>query len=222
MAKRNVFDPSRLLQVAFYQQEQETSCGAACIRMLLAKDGVFVDEAELRHQCMGTIPGTRTQRNCRNYLMLKTLKAYGYYASVICVDDINATVSRCLQNNLDALLLCHASTRKTDTSGHFMLVTNEYTENFYVNDPLNKDGQNRRIRKNDLIEMSTKTSSTSEGLPRSNVLIVATKSGDVQMRKAICPRCGNAATIPEILIEGVSEYVCEHCDDWRRVNNANT
>lgn len=205
------FDPDEAFDVPYYKQEHRNSCGAACIRMLLARDGIDVDEDTVRKHCISLSTEYSGRFDCRAHLMTQCLQTYGYHATTVWSTSIVELVECCMKNSITPILLCHPSLKQLN--GHYMLVTGQFGASIYVNDPdIEKGKSNRRIRKDELVELSHYTGHPMDQLGKSNIAIIVYQNAETIEK--ICPKCGHIEFIPKCVADTVVEYVCEKCAWW--------
>lgn len=207
-----------IANVPYYKQERPTSCGAACIRMLLARDGIDVPESELRNKCMSASVEYPGIIDCRAARMTACLREYGYEATTVWVYSLAELLNTCLKHGLDLILLCHPVTRiGMLLNGHYVLVTHIGHSHITVHDPdAYEGGRDKRYSFSQIEVMSHYTGHPMDQLGKDNIAIVISK--DKPQTIHTCQRCGNTTSIASCVTELAQEYVCEPCSWWLPVH----
>lgn len=128
------------MAVPHYYQSSPQTCGAACLRMLLAAIGLTHDEATIAHSCGTTAVG------CTIYDLLQGAQSFGVNAALLVVPDESAAVAA-LANETPFVAMIDLSSLDSSLlllSWHFVVALGCQADNVIYHDPV--DGPDRHAK----------------------------------------------------------------------------
>ena len=123
------------LNIPYFKQEKNTTCGVACVRMVLSFYGKDVDEFELEEACeTGWLGNTCNE-------LVKCIEGFGFKAEEVEKIDLKYLQNELKKNHPMIVLIDPAILYGgIEGFGHFVVITGLENNKIYYNDPdLNND-----------------------------------------------------------------------------------